>query len=108
MDKSKLIGKRADPTAVEVDVEGGKVKVRPLTRGEVLILRGLGEDPAKFERKLLAFAMVEPELTEAEVGQWQKNSPALEIEDVTDKVMDISGLKERAEKDAYKSAGDEQ
>lgn len=105
MDKSKLIGKRADPKAVEVEVEGGTVQVRPLSREQILILRKLNADPLKFEQLLLSYAMVDPELTEDEVAEWQKNSGALEIEDVTDKVMEISGLKERAEKAAYKSAG---
>jgi hypothetical protein len=106
MDKSKLIDKRQGPKVAEVPVQGDVVKVRPLTRDEILILRGLNEkDPRKFERKLLAYAMVDPELTEAEVGQWQKNDDKMEIEDVTDKVMEISGLKERAAKAAYKSAG---
>lgn len=105
MDKSKLTGKREDPKVEEVPVEGGVVKVRPLTREEILILRGLGGNAVKFEQKLLAFAVVDPEgLTEEDVAAWQKHSPALEIEDVTDKVMEISGLKERADKAAYKSA----
>lgn len=105
MDKSKLIGKREDPKAIEVPVEDGAVKVRPLTREQILVLRSIGGDPAKFEQKLLAYAMVDPVLTEAEVKEWQKHSPPMEIEAVTDKVMEISGLKEAAEKAAYKSAG---
>ena len=107
MDKAKLLSKRKPFAETEVDVEGGKVRVRSLSRDEILVVRGLSNDPGKFERKLLSFAMIDPKLTEAEIGQWQQNSDPLEIEDVTDMVMEISGLKERADKNAYKSAGDE-
>jgi hypothetical protein len=106
VDKSKLLSKRKPFAEAEVPVEGGKVRVRSLSRDEILIVRGLGNDPGKFERKLLSFAMVDPTLTEAEVRAWQQNSDPMEIEDVTDMVMEISGLKERADKAAYKSAGD--
>lgn len=107
MDKAKLLSRRKAFAEVEVEVEGGTVTVRSLSRDEILVLRGLGNNPAKFERKLLAYAMVEPTLTEAEAAEWQKNSDPLELEDVTNKVMEISGLKERADKAAYKSPGDE-
>jgi hypothetical protein len=103
MDKSKLIGKRGEMRTAEVEVEGGIVTVRSLTRAEALALREIS-DPLKFEQYIVSCAMVDPALTKAEVAQWQKNSGALELEDVTDKVMEISGLKERAEKAAYKSA----
>lgn len=106
MDKAKLLSQRKPFVEAEVPVEGGTVKVRSLSRDEIVIVRGLSSDPGRFERKLLSFAMVDPKLTEAEVRTWAQNSDALEIEDVTDKVMEISGLKERAEKAAYKSAGD--
>lgn len=106
MDKKQLLSRRKGFTEVEVEVEGGAVTVRSLSRDEILAVRALANDPGKFERKLLSFAMVNPTLTEAEVREWQKNSDALELEDITDKVLEISGLKERAEQNAYKSAGD--
>lgn len=98
MDKNTLIKSRAAFQTAEVEVAGGSVKVRALTRAEVLDVRGLSKDPAKFERRLLSYAMVEPKLTEAEVKLWQENSTVTEIEDVTDKVMELSGLKDRAER----------
>ena len=101
VDKAALVGKRPDPKTAEVAVPGGKVVVRPLRRDEILLLRNMDTgNPAKFERKMLAYAMVDPALTEADVAEWQKNSDAMEIEDVSDKIMDISGLRERAEKAA--------
>jgi len=105
MDKAKLTATR-DKAAktTEVPVEAGTVVVRALTRAEVLACRKLGNDPALFERRMLNYAMVDPEMAEKDIQLWQENSPALEIEDVIDAVMDISGLKERAEKSAYKSA----
>jgi hypothetical protein len=35
------------------------------------------------ERKILALGMVDPTMTEAEAGQWQKASPGGEIEAVS-------------------------
>jgi hypothetical protein len=106
-DKERLF--KARLTEADVDVEGlGTVRVRALSRAEVLRVRSAvkGEEDAikrqaDLERKMLALAMVDPELTEAEVGQWQAASTAGEMEPVTDKVQELSGLLQGAAKEAY-------
>jgi hypothetical protein len=107
--KAKLTGARPLPKMVKVRVESldMDVMVRPLMRDEILVLRGMHGNAAKFEQQMLAYAMVDPVMSKEDVRNWQKVSEALEIEDVSDKIMEISGLKDRAEKNAYKSAGDE-
>jgi hypothetical protein len=57
---------------------------------------------AAIERAMLAVAMVRPRMTEGAVREWQESSVAGEIEPVTDKVSELSGMKAGAEKAAYK------
>nr|UXE44749.1 hypothetical protein Hi04_10k_c361_00013 [uncultured bacterium] len=98
MDKSALFADRL-PEA-EVEIPGvGIVRVRGLTRAEVLKVRKAtdsenmdGDRALVLERKLLAKAMVDPELTEAEVGQWQEKATPGELEPVIEKVQELSGL----------------
>lgn len=96
------------PRLPEADVEVagvGTVRVRALNRAEVMLLQKLasdGKDAASVERQMLAMAMVDPQLTEAEIGQWQKACPPGELEPVTDRVTELSGLGDGAEKKAVK------
>jgi hypothetical protein len=102
MDKTALLTERIPRTEVEIDGVG-TVTVRGLSRYE-LHLSGKGaDDAAVIERRMIAIAMVDPELTEAEVELWQKNSSAGELAAVTVAIRDLSGLKSGADKEAYKS-----
>lgn len=101
MDKELLFKPRL-PEA-DVDVPGvGTVRVRGLNRAEVMQVQGV-KGAAAIERLVLAFGMVDPQLTEAEVGQWQKAAPAGELEPVTEKIRELSGIGEGADKAQYKS-----
>ena len=90
--------------AVEhVEVPGkGAVKVRALTRGEALKLHGVELDADELERKLLAQALLEPRLTEAEIGVWQDNSAAGELQAVVEAVIRLSGMEQHALKAAVR------
>lgn len=98
MDKAALFKERL-PEA-EVDLPGvGTVRVRGLTRAEVLHVRKAtdsenmdGDRALVLERKLLTKAMVDPVLTEAEVGKWQETATPGELEPVIEKVQILSGL----------------
>jgi hypothetical protein len=99
------------PRLVEDDVvipNVGTVRVRALSRIEVLTSQRLGKDgnAGAAERVMLSYGMVDPKLTQDEVSRWQKASPAGEIEPVTDRIAELSGLKEYSEKAAYKRTGD--
>lgn len=73
-------------------VEGvGTVRIRGLSRAEVLALQKVG-DVAATDRRMLSLALVEPELTEAEVGEWQAASGPMEIERLTEAIRDLSGM----------------
>lgn len=111
MDKEKLLAPRHDtPHGMpEDDVEipdVGTVRIRGLNRGEVFQTQQIKGVEA-IERRILAVGMIDPELTETEVRQWQRNSPAGEIEPVANAIRNLSGLAEGADKEAYKSVRDE-
>jgi hypothetical protein len=112
MDKEKLLAPRADTETglPEDDVQVpavGTVRVRGLSRDEVIGIRKAADnDPATIdgkrvlilERKMIALAMIDPELSEAEVGQWQRIAPAGELDAVTVKIQELSGMAEAATK----------
>lgn len=89
----------------DVEVPGvGTVKVRGLSRAEMLEVNQQvrGGDELVMERKLLARAMVEPQMTEAQVGKWQQAAAAGEMQPVVEAVIDLSGLNAEEAKRAYK------
>ena len=99
VDKELLFKRRIEEA--DVNVEGlGTFRVRGLTRSEALSVRSLA-DLAAIERGMLVLGLVDPELTEDEVKRWQANSPAGEMEDLTNKIAELSGMNEGAAKEAY-------
>lgn len=102
VDKAALLTARFG--VEEVEIPGvGTVKVRPLSRTEALEIKGVELDHGAMERKLLAWALLDPVLTEDEIGQWQASSPAGEMEIVTNAIIRLSGLTKDAPKDAMRS-----
>lgn len=98
MDKAELFKDRLPEADVEIPGVG-TVRVRGLTRAEVLKVRKAtdsenmsGDRALVLERKLIATAMVDPVLTEAEVCQWQEKATAGELEPVIAKLQELSGL----------------
>ena len=104
MDKSKLFENRL-PTA-EYELEGfGTLKFRSLTRDEAIKI-GEVDDIGDRERKMLAWAMVDPKLSYQDAQKWQNASPPNEIESVTEAIARVSGLLEESAKEATKSDTD--
>lgn len=103
MDKAALLKPRFKEQ--DIDLEGvGTVRIRALTREEMLNIGAGAELPAvEFERKMLALAMVDPALSEDEVAQWQRASPAGEMAPILEAVNELSGIRQNAAKEAYKS-----
>lgn len=94
-----------------VTIEGvGDVRVRGLRRGEVFAIKKAtqGKDDLEaFETKFVAAGMLEPKLTEAEVRRWYKAAPAGEIDPVVDKINELSGLAQGADKSDLPSVRDD-
>lgn len=85
----------------ELDVPGvGTVKIRSLSRAQALELRDKEIPVSEMEAKLLVWAMVEPALTLDEVKQWQANTPAGELQPITEEIARISGMVKSSPKDA--------
>lgn len=101
--KKKLLTSRLSQDTVEV--EGvGTVTVRGLSRADVLDLRKrVDEEKIDFEHGLVQAGMVDPAMSVEDVAAWQKASPAGELEAVTKKISELSGLTKEADKTAYKS-----
>lgn len=106
MDKSLLLKPRLPEDKVEI-AGLGAVTVRGLSRDEVLEFRKSDLDQDEFELKLISACMVDPQLTEDEVREWRRGSLQGEIEDVTVKINELSGLTRAADKETYKSLPDE-
>ena len=103
--KARLLKPRVSEGEVELDGIG-TVRVRGLSRAEVYMTQQAKGTEA-MERKILALGMVDPPMTEAEVAEWQRSSPAGEMEPVTVKIQELSGIGKAAEKQAMQSFRDE-
>ncbi len=96
------------PRCPERDVElpgVGTVRVRGLTRAEIVEISKAVNDGKDMEPRSLSLAMVAPKLTEDEVRQLLAVAPFAEIELLTTAVNELSGIAGRADKEAYKSPG---
>jgi hypothetical protein len=101
VDKEALFTPRLPEDDVEVP-NVGTVRVRGLSRIEAMHVQAANGTEAT-ERRMLALGLVDPKLTEAEAGKWQDASPAGELEAVTDRIAELSGMKPEAVKEAVKA-----
>lgn len=86
----------------DVDIPGvGTVRVRGLNRVEAMKVQA-AKGPEATERVILALGMVDPPMTEADAGRWQKAAPAGEIEPVSTKIAELSGMLDTSAKEAMK------
>lgn len=85
----------------EFEITGvGAVRIRSLSRAEMLRIRGKELAVDEMERRLLAASLVAPKLTEDDVRKWQEASVAGELEPLTKAIMRLSGLEATAPKEA--------
>jgi hypothetical protein len=99
--KADLLKKRFGVEDVEIPGVG-TVQVRPLSRAEALEVEGKEMSAAEMDRKLLAFGLVEPKLTEDEVAELQANTPAGLMQPVVKAIVRMSGMEQTAPKEAVK------
>jgi CxxC motif-containing protein (DUF1111 family) len=97
-----------EPETRDVDLPNGKqVKVRGMSRMELILTRKGTEDPAVIEQRMLAYCMVVPTMTAKQAEAWQKASPPMVIAPVTEAIRELSGLGEGADKSDPGTAGDD-
>lgn len=91
--KTLLLTPRAEARAEDtIELEAGTIRVRALTRTDVLKASEI-TDPVRQEQMILARAMVDPPMTEADVKQWQEVGSAGDLGLVVDKVRELSGFR---------------
>jgi len=114
MDLAKLT--KEDPaknTPVPIDLPSGlgTVQVRKLSRGETMDLmemevgsNGRVKIPLRvWEQRLLAAAMLDPKMTEADVKAWQENGASADIEEVTSVIQKLSNVSAVTDQEIAKS-----
>ncbi|WP_422733997.1 hypothetical protein ACN26Y_29860 [Micromonospora sp. WMMD558] len=102
VDKDALFRPRCPEDNVELPGVG-TVRVRGLTRAEVVQIAKGANDGKDMEPLSLSLAMVDPQLTEDEVRQWIGVAGFGEIETLNQRINELSGIAGRADKEAYKS-----
>lgn len=84
-------------------IEGqGEVHIRALSRAEALLLP---DDEADKEATILSLGCVEPAFTLTEARQWLKASPAGELQSLSRRIAQLSGMLAESPTAAYKSDG---
>lgn len=103
MDKAALFVDNAERE--EVPISRGVVTVRTLSRMEIMLCAKLNDQgPLAMERRQLSLAMLDPELSEADVEKWQATPGSFaDIQRVVEAVNRMSGIGKAAQKEAYKS-----
>lgn len=97
-----------DDVTEDVELGGGRrVKVRGLSRYELLCNAKGTEDGGLIERRNLACCLVAPKLSLQQVEAWQKASKPSDIGKVTDAIRRLSGLAEGAQKSDVPADGDD-
>lgn len=104
IDKAALLARKAQGTTREIPLPSGDgfVVVRGLTRKEALRVQGDEMDEETAERMLLAVALLDPVLTEDEIGEWQDGAPAGELVPVVDAILEMSGLNAEVQKESMR------
>lgn len=78
---------------------GKKVRVRGMTRGEVFVMQKVyGSDEAAKERHIVSKCMLIPEMSEQQVGAWQREPANGNLDKVTEFIRELSKVKAGADK----------
>jgi hypothetical protein len=108
VDLETLFEPRLPEDDVTFTLKGKKVKVRvrALNRLEVLHVQNVDRDRedrgAEIDRRMLSIGVLKPALTPATAGKWMAASPGGELEPVTDRIAELSGLRADSAKEAVK------
>lgn len=104
MDKAALLARRLPEDDVEVPGVC-TFRVRGLSRAEALAANEL--DAEAREVFWLSRGIVDPAMTDDEIRQWRDATTFAEVELVSNRIVELSGMGENSVKDATKSADSE-
>jgi hypothetical protein len=100
VDKELLFKPRLEED--DVDLPGvGTVRVRAMNRDEAMTTQKI-EDIKQRDLHIIAIGMVDPRLSVSEVRRWAEASPAGELESVSRRIAQLSGMLAGAAKEAYR------
>lgn len=108
MDKASLFETRLPEDDLEIP-GFGVLRVRGLSRADALRVEAAPSTADK-DRAILKYGVVvdgDQQLTDDDVKRWTAAWPAGDIDLVSRRIAELSGMIEPAQKEAYKSAGDE-
>lgn len=77
--------------------DGSEVAVRALTRDEVIVMQALGT-PGERDNFIIATGMTDPKLSVEDVAAWAAAGDAGDLVAVSDRIAELSGLKQGADK----------
>lgn len=104
MDKELLFRSRLPEE--DFDLEGvGTIRIRGLSRAEALRLQNAGSIATQ-EAQMLSWGVVDPVLTVAEVNRWLDASPAGELEALSLRIGELSGMSQGADKSGLPGDGE--
>ncbi|MFI6763873.1 hypothetical protein ACIBF5_32610 [Micromonospora sp. NPDC050417] len=103
--KARLLQKRCPEDDVPLDGVG-VVRVRGLTRGEVKEISDGVNAGRDMEPYSLSLALISPAMTEDEAAVMAKVAPFGDIQKLTARINELSGIAQGASKEAYKSLHD--
>lgn len=115
MDKATLTRGGAGPAGLPqdtvdlvIDGETVTVTVRAMNRGELVHGGKLSNTKGQIEveRYLLSACMIDPVMTLEDVDAWMNAGAALEIQPVVEKINELSGIAQGADKSDVHSDGD--
>lgn len=100
MDKELLFKPRLPEEDIEIPGVG-TVRIRGLSRHEGIHVSN-ANGPEATERRALSLGMVDPALTEDEVGRWQRAAPAGELDPISEAITRLSGMAADSAKEAMR------
>ena len=85
----------------------GAVRIRGLSRKEAHIMSS-AKGAEEREIAIVKYGVVAPKLNRGQIMQWQQNSPAGELQKLTSRITELSGMNdENLAKEIYKSLREE-
>lgn len=103
IDKAAILGRDTVSGTETITLDGvGEVIVRGLSRAEAIAVQQT-DDVARRDVLIAAYGLVEPEMTAEDVAAWQRIPGAgRELEQLTMKVAELSGMLEGQPKEVVK------
>lgn len=97
----ELIQDNSEVTEESFELKNGKIVwIKPLNRKQALKFRAKKMPRDVFEQILVSMAMVEPQMTRAQIAAWQESDKADgNLHRLTNRISEISGMTEKVEVD---------